>query len=305
MTPRRPRIYRTGLAMPRLSVLIPSYNAAPYLPASLDSVIERLGDDDEIVVVDDGSTDDTPAVLGRYASRIRVVQGRHAGLAAARNTALEAASHEWIAFHDADDLAAPDRFDVLLRTLEADPTLDGVFSNGVRMDVPTSPVVPAAMAQRLDGRCLRPVDVFLGFPVYFQSAIVARRAFDRTGAFDESFAVQPDLEYGYRLFERARIRFVNHPSFVWRCHDANMSRNQVGTREDIAATLERVLERNEAIADQIGRRRLAHRLARNWYRLARAYAKRGEQARAARAARRAVELHPLALRYRYLSWQLA
>ena len=291
--------------MLRLSVLIPSYNAARYLATSLDSVLGQLDSADEVIVVDDGSTDDTQRVLDRYAGRVRVVQGRHAGLAAARNTALAAATHEWIAFHDADDLAAPDRFAVLRGVLDADATLEGVFSNGTRLDAPGATVVPAAMAKRLDRDWLRPVDVFLGFPVYFQGALVARRAFERVGAFDESLAVQPDLEYGYRLFGGARIRFVNRPTFAWRCHDTNMSRNQVGTREDIAATLERVLERNGMITEQIGRRRLTHRLARNWYRLARAYAKRGEQARAARAARRAVELHPLALRYRYLSWQLA
>lgn len=291
--------------MRRTSVLIPSYNAAAYLPESLESILPQLAADDELIVVDDGSTDETPAVLARYAPRVRVVRGRHAGLAAARNVALEAATGDWIAFHDADDVAAPGRLAVLRAVLDAHPDADGVFSNGSHLEAPDRGVVPTAFATRLDGRMLRPADVFSGFPVYFQTSLVSRRAFASVGPFDEALAVQPDLEYGYRLFGRMRIRFVDRPTFAWRCHDANMSNNQVGTREDVAATLERVLRADGTIAADIGRRRLTARLARNWYRLARAYAKRGETARAARAARRATELRPLHPRYRYLSWQLA
>lgn len=291
--------------MQRVSVLIPSYNAAPFLAASLDSILPQLAAGDEIVVVDDGSTDETPAVLARYADRVRVVQGRHTGLAAARNTALEAARGGWIAFHDADDLAAPDRLATLRGVLASHPEADGVFSNGRRLGAPDRFVIPAVLAERLDGEVLRPVDVFRGFPVYFQTALVSRRAFERVGPFDEALEIQPDLEYGYRLFGAACIRFVDRPTFAWRAHPGNMSRDHVGTREDVAVTLERVLDADGDVAREIGRYRLTRRLARNWYRLARTYAKRGEITRAARAARRASELRPLDLRYRYLRWQLA
>jgi glycosyltransferase involved in cell wall biosynthesis len=291
--------------MRRLSVLIPSYNAAPYLAASIDSILCQVAGDDEVVVVDDGSTDDTPAVLARYAGRVRVVQGPHAGLAAARNTALEAAAGDWIAFHDADDLAAPDRLSVLRGVLDAHPDADGVFSTGRRLGAPDRPLSPVPLAERLDAARLRPVHVFLGFPVYFQTSLVSRRTFERVGPFDEALEVQPDLEYGYRLFGAAHVRFVNRPTFTWRSHADNMSRNHVGTREDVAVTLERVLGADGSIAREIGRRRLTGRLARNWYRLARTYEKRGEVGRAAHAARRAAELRPLHPRYRYLRWQLA
>jgi glycosyltransferase involved in cell wall biosynthesis len=291
--------------MQRLSVLIPSHNAAPWIAASIDSILPQLGPDDELVVVDDGSTDDTAAILARYADRVRVVQGRHAGLAAARNTALEAATGAWIAFHDADDVAAPDRVAALRAVLDADPDAEGVFSNGRQLDAPDRWVVPQEMAAGLDGGVLRPVDVFRGFPVYFQTSLISRRAFDRTGPFDEALPVQPDLEYGYRLFRTARILFVNRSTFGWRSHDGNMSRDHIGSRMDVAATLERVLHADEAVADEIGRRELTSRLAHNWYRLARAYDKQGETRRAAHAARRAAELRPLHPQYRYLRWRLA
>ena len=289
----------------RLSVLIPSYNAAAYLPASLDSMLAQVDDATEIVVVDDCSTDDTRDVLCPYEPRVRVVAGPGRGLSAARNAALAASSGEWIAFQDADDVAEPDRLRTLQAVLDAHPAADGVFSNGAHLNDRARTIVPAALAQRLDGNRLRPRDVFLGFPVYFQSALVARKAFERAGPFDDSLRVQPDLEYGYRLFEHGTIRFVNRITFHWRQHDSNMTNDRVRIREDVTQTLERILDEGGEIAEQIGRRQLKERLARHWFRLARIYEKQGARERAQQAASRAAALRPLHPRYQLLRWRLA
>lgn len=94
---------------PRISVVIPAYNCAPYLPAALDSVLAQTLAAHEVLVIDDGSTDDTPAVLARYAGRVTVVRQPNAGETAARNRALEVATGELVAVLDADDVAAPTR----------------------------------------------------------------------------------------------------------------------------------------------------------------------------------------------------
>src|SRR5438128_2157669 len=111
--------------MPILSVIIPTYDCATYLPASLDSILaQRAPADDvtvEVVVVDDGSTDETPSVLATYGDRVRVVRGAHGGYAAARNLGLAHARGTWIAFHDADDVALPDRLAFQLEQLRRSP----------------------------------------------------------------------------------------------------------------------------------------------------------------------------------------
>ena len=121
-------------ALPSVSVIIPTYNCAAFLDESLGSVLPQVQADGEVVVVDDGSTDDTTRVLGGYGERIRVVRIEHGGLAAARNAGLDAARGEWIAFHDADDVALPDRLAFQRAFVARDPACDGVFANGARVD---------------------------------------------------------------------------------------------------------------------------------------------------------------------------
>jgi glycosyltransferase involved in cell wall biosynthesis len=291
-------------SMPELSVVMPAYNAAPYIRESIDSVLAAVGDDTEIVVVDDGSTDETPRILAGYGDRIRVVAGEHAGLSAARNRCLEHATGRWVAFHDADDVVAPGRFASLRRVLAAHPGAHGVFGNGARLDDASVSVVPAPLARACAGRRLTARDLFDGYPVYFQAAVIAREAFRAAGPFDAGLPVQPDIEYGYRLFTGFTILFVDEVVFRYRVHDTNMSSDRLGTREDIVRILERLAAETGAAAETIGRARLEDRLARHYYRIARTRLARGERAAARTMARKATALRPFNPRYQLLyRWQ--
>jgi glycosyltransferase involved in cell wall biosynthesis len=116
----------------RLSVVVPVYNALPYLALLLDSLIAQDLNDVEFILVDDGSTDASPEVLADYArrdSRIRVVRRDNGGVAQARNTGISAASGKYLMFADADDLIAPDFCSAMLMRIQAD-NLDLLFCNG-------------------------------------------------------------------------------------------------------------------------------------------------------------------------------
>lgn len=117
---------------PVLSLVIPVYNVAPYLPACLDSLLRLNPPPDEIIVVDDGSTDSCPEILASYAARLpqmRVVRQENGGLSAARNTGLALAKGKYLAFVDSDDVLAPDAYGAALAAAEADD-LDLVVLNG-------------------------------------------------------------------------------------------------------------------------------------------------------------------------------
>src|SRR3712207_5607912 len=90
--------------MPRVSVLIPTYNCARYLSRAIDSVIAQTYKDYEIIVIDDGSTDDTKQVIDRYGNSVKYSYQSNRGLSAARNASIGNSTGELIAYLDADDL---------------------------------------------------------------------------------------------------------------------------------------------------------------------------------------------------------
>ncbi|MEI7614144.1 MAG: glycosyltransferase [Betaproteobacteria bacterium] len=119
------------MSRPLLTVVMPVYNVAPYLPRCLDSLIAQTRPIDELIVVDDGSTDDCPRILAEYASRLpqmRVIRQDNGGLSAARNTGLALAQGEYLAFIDSDDFVAPEAYAHLLAVAQRDD-LDMLLCN--------------------------------------------------------------------------------------------------------------------------------------------------------------------------------
>ena len=120
---------------PKVSVIVPAYNVAPYLAETLDSVLAQTRSDYEIIVVNDGSTDETAQVAEsyreRFAGKLVYVWQENRGLAAARNTAIRTARGQYIALLDGDDVWMPTYLEILLGMLEADPSLDVVFPNAL------------------------------------------------------------------------------------------------------------------------------------------------------------------------------
>ena len=288
--------------MSSVSVIVPAYNCARFLPESLDSVVAQTRAPMEVIVVDDGSTDDTARVLASYGDRIFVVTTPHAGYAEARNAGLRRARGDWIAFHDADDVALPDRLAFQLDHVEHHPNDEALLCNGELMDAGGAAgdirTVTPARAHACVGRALTARDLFDGFPAFFQGALLSRRAALATGEFDAALAVYADMDYAYRLFARVRAVFVDRLVFRYRRHDGNVTRDRLAGRRDIAHILEALAVRDQAGVREIGRRRLNRRLARHYYRIGRRYLELGDPSAARPALARAVRLQPLHPRYR-------
>jgi glycosyltransferase involved in cell wall biosynthesis len=112
-----------------VSVIVPTYNRAGLVGRAVESALSALSPGDEVIVVDDGSTDDTQQALARYAGRIRYVRAPHGGAGRARNRGIRAASHAWVAFLDSDDEWLPDRLLLTRRVLEARPDVLFCFTD--------------------------------------------------------------------------------------------------------------------------------------------------------------------------------
>src|SRR5262245_50677398 len=112
-----------------VSVIIPTYNRAALIVESVESVLAAVATGDEVIVVDDGSTDDTAKVLSAYESSIRYVRVPNGGVGAARNLGIREARHDLVAFNDSDDLWLPDRLQLQRQVMERRPEVVFCFSN--------------------------------------------------------------------------------------------------------------------------------------------------------------------------------
>jgi glycosyltransferase involved in cell wall biosynthesis len=118
----------------RASTIIPAFNSAETLPAAIDSALAQEFEGHEIIVVNDGSTDNTATILAGYGDRIRVVEQPNRGFNEARNVGIERATGKYIALLDADDVWFPGRLSKTVAALEHNPAASLVFSDFVRID---------------------------------------------------------------------------------------------------------------------------------------------------------------------------
>lgn len=117
-----------------VSVVIPAYNAAEFLPETLDSALSQSHENCEIIVVDDGSTDETVSVVAPYLSRIRFIQRDHAGMGPTRVAGIEAAEGDYVAFLDADDIWLPEKISAQLEVARRNPESGLIACDGVEFD---------------------------------------------------------------------------------------------------------------------------------------------------------------------------
>jgi glycosyltransferase involved in cell wall biosynthesis len=284
----------------RLSVVIPAHNAAPYLAAAIDSVLAEMPGDSEVIAVDDGSTDGTARVLEAYRGRIEIIhRPLPSNPGVARNTGAAAARGDVLAFHDADDLVLPGRFHDLLAVLDADPGVDLVFGNGIKITAdgrPLGPVIPVRYTRRL----ARGVDVGLmleGSFVYPQGMCVRREAFERLGGFAVERA--EDWEFALRAALEVGVRFVDKAVFAYRQYEGSVTSRQNEFAHQMLAMLESFLATHPQVTALAGERRVARAVAKRLARCARHRQKAGDVAGAAEALARAVTLAPTSLRYRW------
>ena len=192
--------------MPRVSVIIPVYNGAATIGRALKSVFDQTFTDYEIVICDDGSTDDTPSVLAAFGDRIRVIRQSNRRFPAARNAAIAASHGELIALIDHDDQWLPRMLEVSVAALQNDPGASLVYSdvivvNEAGEESRSSPVGAAtAHAPTMDEMLARI------WPIMPSTVVMRRTAFDRTGGFTESLG--EDLDFWPRIREQGSFIYI-------------------------------------------------------------------------------------------------
>jgi glycosyltransferase involved in cell wall biosynthesis len=269
-----------------VSVVLPTYNRAATLTRAIESVLTQTFPHFELIVVDDGSTDDSPAILRRYerVANVRVVRTPHRGCAAARNTGIALAKTDYVAFQDSDDEWEPRKLAVAMAALDGTGPDTGVFYSDMRVVLPDgrwavmpSPVVsPNALIdeQTLDYqvRCIG-----------IQSAVIKRECFDRVGTFDEALPRFVDLDLFIRLSDV--YRFVRSPEVLVRY-------NHLGS--GITADRRALVEARRYLLQKYRHRleRHRHHLAAQYLFLAGALRENGQTLRSLPASLRALLIAP-------------
>ncbi len=291
--------------MADVAVVVPTFNRAHTLGASLDSLLAQRDVALEVIVVDDGSTDETAALLARYDDpRVRVIRGAHAGIAAARNAGVAAATTPLVAFHDSDDLALPGRLSVPVEFLGSHPDVDLVIQNGRMLppedepDGREEPWIRPEVARTLTARPIGVAEVFRWNLGQLQGMCFTRRALEATGSFDGSFTILDDLDLVLRVTARFQAVFLDVPAFAYRRHAGGIARNRVVVREESIRLADKLAGDHPEVLDLLGRGAFRKRQARRYARLAKMRAGEGDATAARAALRRARLLDPANLRYR-------
>jgi glycosyltransferase involved in cell wall biosynthesis len=180
---------------PRVSTIIRTYNRADYLGAAIDSVLAQSYHDHELLVVDDGSTDETLTLLAGYGDRLRTLALPHSGnLALLGNAGIRAARGEFIAFLDSDDLWLPDKLERQLRRLDGEARFGFAYGNACLLypdGTRSAPVL--APDQIVAGSVLRAM--VRNMCVHISTVLIRRRCFDEVGWFDERHASAEDIYF--------------------------------------------------------------------------------------------------------------
>src|SRR5262245_40001432 len=183
-----------------VSVVIPTYNYASFVVQAVESALaQRWLGAMEVIVVDDGSTDDTCERLAPFRDRIRYIRQRNQGLSAARNTGIRQARYEWIALLDSDDVWHPDKTRVQLEAVGGNPSIGFVGTPPGPIPDSRLPLRAAEAVRELGVR-----DFMVGTPLGPSSTMVRRRAFERVGFFDETLRSVEDRDMWLRLAAQYR-----------------------------------------------------------------------------------------------------
>lgn len=203
--------------MPRVSVVIPVYNGAATVAAAIESALSQHFEDAfEVIAVNDGSTDSTPAVLASFGDRIIVVTRQNGGLSAARNSGVAIARGEFVAFLDADDVWMPERLAVTVAALDAHPAAVMSYSDAIQTDENGATLAESVVTPAL-ARAPAMADLFeRWWPILPSTILVRRSIYDRLGGFVSEMRSYEDMDFWLRARELGEFVYVPRALVVYR-----------------------------------------------------------------------------------------
>jgi len=260
-------------SLPKVSVIVPTYNRASWLEETLRSVVSQTFKDFELIVVDDGSTDNTSQIMQSFPDAQYFSMGKNSGVSKARNLGLDYAKGEFICFLDSDDLWDERKLEVQLHWMKNNIDSQVCYTNeiwirnGVRVN-------PMNKHRKYTGDIFR---YCLALCIVSPSSVMLRKElFDKVGNFDESLPACEDYDLWLRIAVKYAFHFIEEPLIIKRGgHADQLSRKYWGMDRFRVSALKKLLEENSLDKEKLQLTRAA--LVKKCSVLIKGFAKRGQK----------------------------
>jgi len=231
----------------KVSIVIPAYNKAGWTTRTVESVLGQTYPNMEVIVVDDGSTDDTRDRLVRFKDRIRYVHKKNGGACSARNLGIRLATGEYIGFLDCDDMYLPRKVESSVSYLEDNPDF-GFVHNPVYLIDENDRTIGVSLTRR---KC--PVgwisrELLLGNFICNPSVIVKKACFEKVGLFDETIFVPADWDMWLRLAEQYKAGYIGQLLSSYRIAGNYTPRNMEQAERERILVVENAFQRNPGLS---------------------------------------------------------
>ena len=222
--------------MPKISVIIPTYNREDFISETIQSVLDQTYKDFEIIVVDDGSKDNTKSFLEKFGSKIKLIEQKNQERAASRNNGVKASCGEYLAFVDSDDVWISNKLEKQLEILENNKETILTYGKSFRINQASKPL---KVAQRQLAGYSGNVFEKLLFRNFIVSAtpMVRREYFERTSGFETKYVPYEDWELWVRLSLLGKFFFVNKPLAYYRIHPEQSLKTTTAQKIEEVTTL--------------------------------------------------------------------
>ncbi len=227
--------------MLKVSVVIPTYNYARFIGEAIKSILAQTHPVSEIIVVDDGSSDDTEQVIAEFRGKVRYIEKENGGVCSARNVGIANSTGDFVAFFDADDISHPTRIEKQLARFAADAEI-GLVHCGIR-EIDVQGNVVGCNVEGKEGWVaddmvlLKPVIIGPGGTI-----MVKREAFQAVGVFDERLEIYEDWEFCYRVARKFKIGFVPEVLLDYRLHGKNSHLNLEKMERSLSIAFEKTFK---------------------------------------------------------------
>lgn len=281
--------------MPTVSVVIPTYNRASLISECIESVLRQTYKDFEIIVVDDGSNDNTEEVAKVFKDTIKYIKQENAGVSAARNRGIRESAGRYVAFLDSDDIWLEDKLKLQIDFLERNQDIVMVCGNGIYLDGKDvgKAIIKEGRAQEYERGFISLKDAFYRFPIRTSTMLMKRDVLLESGMFNTRYIVAEDMELVFKiLLKYGKAGFINTPLYKLRKGDESLSTNEVRKQLWSIKALEELFVDNPTAERMLGRKAINSRMAYRYYHLGQAYSDQGDKTNAINAFKKALSYRP-------------